>query len=339
MNEPLQKLIDRTLIQARDDQQRLSNQIEASQDKSHQADRKFRDTCEQLRVLHKEQSEEEKQIAEYRLQLERLQRQIDDVSSHMKAQEDLHENTRKKIKEIRKQSREAEHNRRAARDRKEDLIKKQNKYNAKLQARLEQLLEEHLQACWIELNNCKNLAAGIQALARLHADMDQSEELATPLEELSYWEQNNHPEPDGRIRQKRLAELRHWIEQRYPGALTARSRQKRNTIPSIVEIYYQRHGNTYILPIPVPAEVWNSLCNGAASTEHDTAIQLLWAMLEKLPASSNAEVKIGTSDAVPTLRCTIHGDTAFPDIINIPMTMDFLLSPISPRLEKSRLFK
>lgn len=337
MSEPLQKRINRTLAQAEGDLHRLSNQIEESQEKNRQAERKIRDATGQLEVLHKEYTQEEKQIAEYRGQIEALQRQIEDVNSRMKVQENRHEGTRKKLKEIRKQSRAEEHNRRAAGNRQEKLTEKKNKHNAKLQFQLEQLLEEHLQACWIELNNCKSATPGMQALTRLHADMEQNEEIATRLEELDYWEQNNPPQPSERIRQKRLAELRRWIEQHYPGALAARSRQKQDAIPSMEELFYQRRDSTYILPMPVPTDVWNGLYDGIASQEHDIAIQLLWAILERLPAS--AEVKINASDMVPILRCNIQDSSTFPSDISVPMTMDFLLSTIPPRLENSRLFK
>ena len=337
MSDPLQKLIARTLDQSESGLQSITDQLKEKQDELRQMERQYRDADAKLGVLHEEHGKEEEQIATHRLRIEELEHQLEDERSRMKAQEDLHDNTRAKLKETRKQLRAVQHERDVIDKRRDKLIEKKNKHNAKLQNKLEQLLEEHLEKCWAELGSGKDSIAGAEALARLRVDMGHDEELAKHWDELTFWEKDTHPESPTHIRQQRLAELRDWIESRYPGALAARRYQQPDTILSLEEIFYKRCDDTYILPLPVPADIWTGLQDSEASREQDIAIHVLWAVLKELP--SDTETSIETGNAVPILRCKCHPGTVFPDTIRVPSAMDFLLSPIPPRLENSRLFK
>ena len=355
MNEPLQKFINRVLEKAENDIRQLKRQQQETEEQYHRAEQSNRETSARLQALHEQEVTEQRKLAERRTRIRELQRQIEGEQSGMHAQEDLHARTNKRIRESRKQAKNVQRDMSECREDIDKLNEKQRKHAAGLQASMERCLYKYMEECWDELR--QNVLQYTQSsnteasLERLEAELEQNEALREQWEQLAFWEKTRRdpdtPQSMLRDSKSQIAGIRAWLEERYPGAITARDcRDKAGRIPELAEIFYHRYrDNHYILPLPILPQVWTAMRQAAADTDvaqdQTVAMHLFWAVLEKFP-HDRVELSIRADD-FPVLHCKLEASESFPDTIVIQLEdggeiMNLLLSPVPPRLHDVRLF-
>ncbi len=354
MYEPLQKSIDRALGKAQDEIRQLKQQQQETEAQHHRAEDGNRETSAQLQALHEQELAEQRKLAERRTRIRELQRQIEDEQSGMRAQEDLHAQTSKRIRESRKQAKSAQRDIAECKARINKINEKQRKHANRLQASLERYLCKYLEDCWDELR--QNMLQHAQssddeaALERLETTLEHDDELRGQWEHLDFWERTKRdpdtPQSMLSGSKNRIAEIRAWLEERYPGAVTARDyRDKAKRIPGLAEIFYHRYkDNCYILPLPILPQVWAAVREAAVDTDvaqdQTVAMHLFWAVLEQF-RNDHVELSV-RADGFPVLHCRLDTSESFPETLNIQLEdgdniMDLLLSPAPPRLQDVQL--